>query len=276
MNDTHLLHADLTYAIRGVLYDVGTHLGAKLPEADFQQAVSIGLTKRGIAHSLEEQFEVYYHGVRVGLYYCDLIVDGKVVVELKVADGLTGRHRAQLLSYLRVTGADVGLLANFGPKVQIERYAHFYAQRRPDFQWQVHPPQDDDLLYPELVGRLYECLHRIHYELGPGFRHIVYRRAAQVELKEQGITGWYVHEIPVYYEGQYISTRRCFLIVVDDKILLAAFAAREMTDAFETRMRRYLKVFDKELGLLANFHGERLDIRPVRVKKSATGKGKTR
>ena len=68
MSGTKLLHADLTYAIRGVLFDVGTHLGSKFPEADFQQAVSIGLTKRGIAHSLEEQFEVYYHDARVGRY----------------------------------------------------------------------------------------------------------------------------------------------------------------------------------------------------------------
>ena len=59
---------------------------------------------------------------------------------------------------------------------------------------------------------------------------------------------------------------------MDDKLLLAAFAVREMTDAFETRMRRYLKHFDKELGLLANFYGERLDIRPVRIGKNTTDK----
>ena len=275
MSGTKLLHADLTYAIRGVLFDVGTHLGSKFPEADFQQAVSIGLTKRGIAHSLEEQFEVYYHDARVGRYYCDLIVEDKVVVELKVADELNNLHRAQLLSYLRVTGMDVGLLANFGPKVKIERYAYFYARRRPDFQWQVHPPQDTDLLYPVLVGRLYECLHRVHYELGPGFWHNVYRKAVQAEFREQGITCWYVHEIPVYYEEQHISTRQCRLIFVDDKILLAAFAVRQVTDDFKTRMRRYLKYFDKELGLLANFYGERLDIRPVRIGKNTTNKRNT-
>jgi hypothetical protein len=51
---------------------------------------------------------------------------------------------------------------------------------------------------------------------------------------------------------------------VDDKLLLAAFAVHQITDAFETRMRRYLEYFDKELGLLANFYGDCLDIRPVR------------
>jgi GxxExxY protein len=139
----------------------------------------------------------------------------------------------------------------------------------------VRPPTDPDLLYPELVGRLYECLHRVHYELGPGFWHNVYRRAIQVAFNEQGIACWYVHEIPVYYEHQYVSTRQCRLIFVDDKILLAAFAVRQVTDAFETRMRRYLKHFGKELGLLANFHGERLDIRPVRVGEDTADNGNT-
>ena len=130
-----------------------------------------------------------------------------------------------------------------------------YSHRRPN-DWHQTPPRRPDL---------YRCLHRLHYELGPGFWHSIYRKAAQVELKEQGITCCYVHEIPVYYEDQYISTRQCRLIFIDSKILLAAFAVRQMTDAFETRMRQYLNYFDKESGLLANFHGERLDIRPVRV-----------
>lgn len=65
-NKSKLLHADLTYAIRAILFDVGNHLWSGLPEKDFQQAVSIGLAKREIPHSLEEQFHVWYRGVEVG------------------------------------------------------------------------------------------------------------------------------------------------------------------------------------------------------------------
>jgi hypothetical protein len=53
-----------------------------------------------------------------------------------------------------------------------------------------------------------------------------------------------------------VSSRACRLLFVEGKVLLAAFAVREVTPAFETRTRRYLKHFDKELGLLANFHGD--------------------
>jgi len=265
-DESKLLHADLTYEIRAVLFHVGNHLWPGLPEKDFQRAVSIGLTKRKKPHSLEEQFHVYYRDVEVGRYYCDVFVDRKVILELKVVPALTDLHRAQIISYLRVSGADVGLLVNFGgPRVEIERYAHFYAQRRPDFTWQPQPPDDPALLYPDLVGHLYECLHRVHYELGPGFFHHVYRRATQVELDEQHISFEFVREIPVFYEGEYLSTQDCRLLIVEDKVIVAAFAVREMSPAFDVRMRRYLSHFDQKLGLLANFHGERLDIRLVRI-----------
>jgi len=199
--ESGLLHADLTYRIRGVLFDVGNTLWPGLPEEQIQKAVSIGLAKRRISHSLEEQFHVHYRGVEVGRYYCDVAVGRKVILELKVAPALTGLHRAQLISYLRVTGADVGLLANFGTsRVDVERYAYFYAQRRPDFAWRLQPQDDATLLYPELVGRVYECLHRVHYELGPGFFHQVCRRANHVELNEQHISFEFVREISVFYE----------------------------------------------------------------------------
>jgi hypothetical protein len=66
-------HADLTYTIRGVLFHVGNRLWPGLPEKDFQQAVSIGLAKHKILHSLEEQFHVYYRDVEVWRYYCAVL-----------------------------------------------------------------------------------------------------------------------------------------------------------------------------------------------------------
>ena len=265
-DETNLLHADLTYKIRGALFHVGNNLWPGLPEEDVKRAVSIALTKRKISHSPEKEFRVYYQSVEVGRYYCDIVVGRKVILELKVVPALTGLHRAQLISYLRVTGADVGLLVNFGnPRVEIERYAYFYAQRRPDFTWQPQPPNDPTLLYPDLIGRLYECLYRVHYELGPGFFHHVYRRATQVELNEQGVSFELVREIPVFYEDEYVGTRDCRLLIVDEKVLVTAFAVKEMSPTFDAKMRHYLNHFDKKLGLLANFHGERLEVRPVRI-----------
>ena len=103
-------------------------------------------------------------------------------------------------------------------------------------------------------------------QLGPGFFHHVYRRATEVELHEKGITFQFVREIPVSYEGEHLSTYECRLLVIEDKIVVAAFAVREMSPAFDAKMRRYLNHFGLKLGLLANFHGDRLDTRPVRIR----------
>ncbi len=63
-----------------------------------------------------------YKGQSVGLYYADLLVEERVVCELKAGDSLTGAHQAQLLNYLKATGIKVGLLLNFGPKrVDVKR-----------------------------------------------------------------------------------------------------------------------------------------------------------
>jgi GxxExxY protein len=62
-----------------------------------------------------------YHGVKVGEYYADLLVNDCVILELKAAEGLIAEHEAQLLNYLRATKVQVGLLLNFGPKPQVRR-----------------------------------------------------------------------------------------------------------------------------------------------------------
>jgi GxxExxY protein len=66
-------------------------------------------------------FEILYRGVAVGRYVADLIVDAKVIVEIKVAKAIDPVHRAQLLNYLRASGLEVGLIMNFGSSLQFKR-----------------------------------------------------------------------------------------------------------------------------------------------------------
>jgi len=65
--------------------------------------------------------KVSYEGKVVGEYFADMLVDGKVIVEIKASNGLAREHEAQLLNYLKATKIEVGLLLNFGPKPQVKR-----------------------------------------------------------------------------------------------------------------------------------------------------------
>lgn len=261
-----LIHEELTYEIKSILFDVYNKLGPMLPEEFYERAIGFGLAKRGIPFTAQEEFHVYYKGVEVGRYRTDLFVDRKVILELKVAPELLPLHRAQILSYLKVTGADLGMLVNFGgPSLEDERFPNFLTQRRSEFSW--HPAELDKewLLYPNLVGVIYEGLHRVHYEMGPGFFHHVYRRATMVELNDLNIPYEFKRHFDVYYEDNWIGKQECRLLIADDRVLVAPVALKEITEAERVRFKAHLRRFGLKLGLLANFHGTKLSIEPIRI-----------
>lgn len=263
---THIIHKDLSYAVRGVLFDVHNALGPLLAEKFYQAAIAIGLEAKGIRCETEKSFEVYYRDARVGLYFVDMwLEDGKLLLELKVAPEITAMHKAQTLSYLKVTGADLGIIVNFGEKsLTDERLPNYLRDKKVAFEWQ--PPEiGKDWLYPDLTQRLFEALHRIHFELGPGFLHQVYRRAAMVELQHQEIAYRYIKTLPITYQGHLLGEHPARLINVEDKILLAVFAVQNIDEGMEVRLRARLKLLGLKLGLLANFNGTTLQIIPVRV-----------
>jgi len=115
------LHSDITEEIIGVFYKVYNTLGYGFLEKVYEKSLLIEL--RNMGHSVEAQrkIEVYYEQNLVGEYYADLIVNEKVIVELKAANGLVDAHQAQLLNYLKATGIEVGLLLNFGKSAEFKR-----------------------------------------------------------------------------------------------------------------------------------------------------------
>ena len=261
-----LIHAELTYRVRGVLMAVHYELKPMLPEEFYQDAVEIGFQEAPISFEPQKNFEVFYEGERIGLYIPDFCIDGlKAILDLKVTPVITPLHKAQAISYLKVTDADLALIANFGaPSLEVERLPNFLRERQPEFVWE---PRDlaTNLLYPDLSAALYEALHRVHFTLGPGFLHQVYRRATMVELRRQGISHHYHKHIPVEFHGHYLGQDECRLIVVEGRIAVAAFALKSTTEAHQQRLKRHLHTLGLQLGLLANFHGTRLHIQPVRI-----------
>lgn len=262
-----LVHPELSYEVRGVLLDVYNTLGPMLKEEYYRDAIALGLEKRGVACEPEKDFEVYYEGARVGLYYVDLWIDaGRMLLEIKVALAIEPIHKAQAISYLKVTDADLAIVVNYGgPSLEDERLPNFLRDKRPEFVWQ---PQSvaDGLLYPELVNAIQRACHRVHFTLGPGFLHQVYRRATMIELHRSELNYEYIKQLPVEYQGQFLGYQDVRLILVEGKVLLATFALREADDTMAERLRAHLRRLSLKLGLLANFHDTRLVVTPVRVR----------
>jgi GxxExxY protein len=222
-----IIHKELSYKVRGVLLSVHNTLGPNLPERFYCDATAYGLEAEGIQCETEKSFEVFYRDVRVGLYRVDVWVEnGKIVLELKVAPEILPLHRGQAISYLKVTDADLAIVVSFGAGSLLdERLPNFLREKAVNFQWKEHPVADDTL-YPELTNRCFEVLHRVYFELGPGFLHQVYRRATMVELEHQGLSYDYIKRVPIFYQDHYLGQQPARLINVEGKVLLATVAVR--------------------------------------------------
>jgi GxxExxY protein len=97
----------------GCCIDVHRELGPGLSEIVYASACSVELEARGIPHEREKSLPVVYRGRTLCNHRVDLLVDGQLVVEIKAVERLHPVHLAQTVSYLRLTGASVGLVINF-------------------------------------------------------------------------------------------------------------------------------------------------------------------
>jgi len=113
---------DITYEIRGALFEVNRILGPGFLEKVYENALLIELKNRGLKAQNQVPIKVTYKENYVGDYVADILVEGKVILELKTVNKLDRNHEAQLLNYLKATGIQIGLLANFkNRKVEIKR-----------------------------------------------------------------------------------------------------------------------------------------------------------
>lgn len=101
----------------GTCIEVHKHLGPGFLESTYRRAVCIELRERGIRFETEKRLDVTYKGRRLHGQRLDLLVEASVVLEIKAVSQLEEIHGSQLVSYLRATGLQGGLLVNFNVRV---------------------------------------------------------------------------------------------------------------------------------------------------------------
>lgn len=117
----HILHKELTNEIIGTYYDVYNEFGFGFSEKVYQNSLFFELQSRGFSIEAQKQIHVYYKGRIVGEYYADIIVENKIILELKAVNQLIDEHEFQLLNYLKASKIEVGLLFNFGVNPDFKR-----------------------------------------------------------------------------------------------------------------------------------------------------------
>jgi GxxExxY protein len=116
-----LLHQSITNTILKVYYEVYNELGHGFLEKVYQNAMYFELKARGLKVESQKEIKVYFKQQLVGEYYSDLILENKVIIELKATEVLMNAHVAQTINYLKATPIEIGILLNFGSEPEFKR-----------------------------------------------------------------------------------------------------------------------------------------------------------
>ena len=119
---------ELNRKVIGAAIQIHRELGPSFLESIYEEALKLELYRRGLYYESQKEIKITYLGVEVGLHRLDLVVENKLITELKAVKEFADIHFAQLRSYLRATGLKVGLLLNFAsPTLEIKRVILYFS-----------------------------------------------------------------------------------------------------------------------------------------------------
>jgi GxxExxY protein len=117
-----MLYKELSEEIIECCLEVIKDLGSGFLESVYEKALLVTLSQKGLKARSQVPLQVRFRGEIVGEFFADIVVNDKIILELKAVRSLLPEHQAQVINYLKATGIDVGLLVNFGtPKLEIKR-----------------------------------------------------------------------------------------------------------------------------------------------------------
>lgn len=122
----------LSEQVIGCAFEVSNTLGAGFLESVYENALCEEMVRHGLQFQRQKPLQVKYKGEVVGNYIADVVVEDKLLLELKALSKLSGEHEAQLMNYMKASGLSVGLLFNFGaPKLSFKRLVWQYNTTEP-------------------------------------------------------------------------------------------------------------------------------------------------
>ena len=130
-----LKYEHLTGEILAACFEVSNELGAGFLESVYQSALLLAIQQKRLQARSEVPVEVSFRSQVVGQFFADILVEDKVIVELKAVKALAPEHQAQVINYLKATGFEVALLVNFGkPKLEYKRLENRFNKDTQDKQ----------------------------------------------------------------------------------------------------------------------------------------------
>lgn len=120
----------------------------------------------------------------------------------------------------------------------------------------------EQYLHSELTGKIIGCAMEVHKILGNGFQEVIYQRALEIEMAQQGLTASREHEMDIFYKGVKIGNRRVDFFV-EEKVMVEIKAVIQLEDVHLAQAINYLEAYGLEVGLLINFGAKSLQFKRI-------------
>lgn len=263
---TGLMHEDLTYQLRGLIFDVRNELAAGWSEEVYHQALLQAIQGVGIPVQSKTRRALMHRGVEIHVFEPDLLVADTIILELKALPyqkHFLGEQYAQVIHYLKFFQKELGLLVNFGTMpVAIKRVA-----------WS-EPILNvlDDLNQNQHISatdkrEIYKVCHHIvsiAREVGLGYSDQIYRKLVAIELRYQGLACVTEIEVPAKWRDAIIGRYQSDCVLVENRYVLHIRSLIDQPSVYDfARVETYLRSLDLPAGLICNFGRKQLQLHGI-------------
>jgi GxxExxY protein len=246
----------LTGRVIGAAIAVHRELGPGLDEPVYETTLSAELSTGGVHHECQVPLPLRYKGVKLDCgYRMDLLIEGRLVVELKSVEAILPIHEAQLLTYLRLTPRELGLLINFD--VAVLRQGVRRRVWTSDRQQRVKPPASADwsqARFEPLSGEVLAAATEVHRTLGPGLLRSAYEECLCHELSLRGIAFERAKKLPARYRDVEIAEAVEIPLLAGWELPVVCLSVAKLTPLHHARLLARLRQGGWPSGLLLNFN----------------------
>jgi len=260
---TELRHGELTYALRGLIFETQDKLKPGWSEEIYHRGLLQTIQQNNLQVQSKLRSTIVHRGVAVHTFECDLLVGDRVILELKALPftNFAPAHYTQLISYLKCWHKDLGLLVNFGSvRPQIERIVW------DEPQWVLHEDYDaiqdnlakDDEVY---LDQIKQGIVMMGQQYGLGYPDTLYRKILAIELTHSGMPCQSDVTVRAELNGKILGNDPSDHLLVADRYLLNIRALLAYPSKYEfARTKNFLNRMGLQLGLIVNFGKKHLQI----------------
>lgn len=258
----------LTGRVIAAAIAVHREFGPGLDERDYEQALHLELLAAGIRHECQVPLPLLYKGVQLDCgFRMDLVVEEKLLLELKAVLELHPLHEAQLLTYLRLSGMTLGLLMNFGSLILrdgIIRRANSVTRRPRSYE-----PVSSDAGFDGLSHEIIAAALEVQAVLGSGLLRSAYEACLAHELQLRGLSVEQRLPANLLYRERLIPSSKEIPMVVNGEMMVSCFCVKKLEPIHLASQRSLLKAARHETGLCLNFHAPTMAAEVRRIHRHA-------